>query len=1109
MPLQKQNVPLSLNQGMNTQFDPKQQPFGTFVAVENVTFDKEGEFHKREGYENLKSENIGVTSVQEPISVSKFKEQPLWISRDQVYSYSEAAERWHAEGSYDSCNPESKPIVQNGIEQRNVQTAVMNKYNFYAYETGTDTVKLTVQDQETEAYLVYDTTIASGGTKIRVAAFDDFFYIFYVDSSNVLKYNRLLFDDFIDGNSSGLLFAGAQTVATLKNNGTDGNGLFDVAAGFNNLFIAYHDDSANKMLFGKVSKTFTKTVGLDPFASGTETYKPKYAIDLLESPNRTFVVTFADENNKVKIGSVTEDGLTNRAVAIVEDLSSSTEVTSISNVTSNTLDGLTYEVFYQYYQENPFIHTLSTGTRAASTVATDRYTWNQYVLRHRDWNIKTGTSGSAAGGNIARGVGLASKAFVVDTNVYITSIRETELNSCYYVMKKDGSIQAKIAQGVAGPLLNSVRKRANVSTWAYHDPGGDADYRIGSLSAVPSITDEKFLVGSNVQGKIVGGATGTVSYFSLYGVNSTVLDFDNVIANETAVIGENLNFAGGQPKAYDGNVLVEQNFNFGPESLIAAGVAAGSTSTGNPFPNGGTGINHTWLYYATYTWTDAQGNVHRSGLSLQETLTLTGTGTATADGTSCFSHVNVKIPTLTLTQKADVYIELYRTVQGGTIFYRCLANDETSKSQTFSPIKNQPDSDFVLFKDEAADSAIETQELLYTTGGVLENISPPSCNIVGSYKNRLFLAGLENKLEIKYSKITTEKDGIGFNDSLFFLTPETGGDIIALKGMDDKLIIFKKNAIFFITGDGPNNLGQQDTFSEPQLISSDVGCTVRASVVLTPQGLFFKSSKGIYLLSRALGLEYIGAPIEDYNNLSITKADMVPSENQVRFLTSDGPCLVYNYYRGFWSLYTSHKGQGSVVIGDSYYYINSEGADSRLYKQKNNHYMDDNTPINMAIETGWMNPVAAQSAIRIYRMLLLGDYFSPHKVKVSIAYDYNDDYVESSVIDVTSYTESYDYGDPGSSVSSTGVAALGYYGDPGGTTGSYTTAIAYGGKDVMQYQMRVNFKKQKCEAMKIKVETLQQAGQNGKGVSLSQMLFVAGSKASDWKIKQSRTFKSN
>ena len=40
MPLQKQNVPLSLNQGLNTKVDPKQQPFGSFTRLENVTFDK-------------------------------------------------------------------------------------------------------------------------------------------------------------------------------------------------------------------------------------------------------------------------------------------------------------------------------------------------------------------------------------------------------------------------------------------------------------------------------------------------------------------------------------------------------------------------------------------------------------------------------------------------------------------------------------------------------------------------------------------------------------------------------------------------------------------------------------------------------------------------------------------------------------------------------------------------------------------------------------------------------------------------------------------------------------------------------------------------------------
>ena len=112
---------------------------------------------------------------------------------------------------------------------------------------------------------------------------------------------------------------------------------------------------------------------------------------------------------------------------------------------------------------------------------------------------------------------------------------------------------------------------------------------------------------------------------------------------------------------------------------------------------------------------------------------------------------------------------------------------------------------------------------------------------------------MENKLELRYSKLLNDKVGIGFNDTFSILTSQVGGDIIALKGMDDKLIIFKRNAIFYLAGDGPNNLGEQDTFIEPQLISSDVGCTVKNSVVLGPQGIFFKSNKGIFQLFKTRG----------------------------------------------------------------------------------------------------------------------------------------------------------------------------------------------------------------------------------------------------------------
>ena len=58
----------------------------------------------------------------------------------------------------------------------------------------------------------------------------------------------------------------------------------------------------------------------------------------------------------------------------------------------------------------------------------------------------------------------------------------------------------------------------------------------------------------------------------------------------------------------------------------------------------------------------------------------------------------------------------------------------------------------------------------------------------------------------------------------------------------------------------------------------------------------------------------------------------------------------------------------------------------------------------------------------------------------------------------------------------------------------------------MQYQYRLDFAKQKCESFKIKIETVQGAGELGRGINLSQVMFVLGSKGTDFKIKQSKIF---
>ena len=72
-----------------------------------------------------------------------------------------------------------------------------------------------------------------------------------------------------------------------------------------------------------------------------------------------------------------------------------------------------------------------------------------------------------------------------------------------------------------------------------------------------------------------------------------------------------------------------------------------------------------------------------------------------------------------------------------------------------------------------------------------------------------------------------------------------------------------------------------------------------------PEGLMFKSSKGIYLLSRALELKYIGADVEAYNAFDVTSAQLIPTVYEVRFTLTNGVCLVHDYYVDQWSVYTN------------------------------------------------------------------------------------------------------------------------------------------------------------------------------------------------------------
>ena len=100
--------------------------------------------------------------------------------------------------------------------------------------------------------------------------------------------------------------------------------------------------------------------------------------------------------------------------------------------------------------------------------------------------------------------------------------------------------------------------------------------------------------------------------------------------------------------------------------------------------------------------------------------------------------------------------------------------------------------------------------------------------------------------------------------------------------------------------------------------------------------------------------------------------------------------------------------------------------------------------------------------------------------------------------------ESYTYGNPSTGAQNT-------YGDPSGTDAS-AAALAYGGKDNTQYQIRLNFAKQKCESIKIQITEVEGSNSKGNaesagpGFTLSNLSFIVGTKEGDFKIKQSRVF---
>lgn len=149
---------------------------------------------------------------------------------------------------------------------------------------------------------------------------------------------------------------------------------------------------------------------------------------------------------------------------------------------------------------------------------------------------------------------------------------------------------------------------------------------------------------------------------------------------------------------------------------------------------------------------------------------------------------------------------------------------------------------------------------LYTTGGILDNVAPPSCKAMCVHQNRLVIGGADDSTVVWFSKELSPTDAPGFND-LLTIRIEAGGAVTGLASMNSSLFIFKENDVYVVSGSMPDDTGNGNTLAEPVRLPSGIGCIDPRSVISTPIGVFFQSKRSIELLTPDLRITPIGDKI--------------------------------------------------------------------------------------------------------------------------------------------------------------------------------------------------------------------------------------------------------
>lgn len=956
MALQKQTITIPLSQGLDTKTSDQVLPPGKLTAAENVRFIEPGMLTKRLGFTDRAMAIHGGGTITGTKAMGTRQDEVFLLADDSVYSWLPQDSEWSDRGFYQPVYATLRGVADDPQEQRYADRAELGGVALIAWEDPYD--------------------LSSNGTEVKYAVIDAATGAHYVDVQGtysgagnrnterplcLVTTNRLVLLFMSPGNNT--LYAhyidptdvagtvGDSFVAVGSNLRSDATRAFDaVNETGTEYFVVYNNTASSSTQYTAVKMNETAVVD---------------TVNVARASDGMICCSYGSTQDVLFVGRVTGNTLKADFLDNASSLAdtATVNVTIKSKAAADTWINVTSERHSAVGGEDR-IYVFD--TRLVSNTGSV-YTGGAYLtgLTSQD---SDGTGGTVNVDPFAWHSRIVSRAFTDGTDVFVhlsnmltsqSGASGIDVQRTIFLMKANASNRpytiARILPGEAGSEIETG--------------GGRTLPHVQNVSSIykwAPIFRQRLTVTNPDDNQFSNRAVKEVTY-----------DFASIKPFISTELGNCAYMTGGYVACYDGIGVVESGFHLFPEDISLAETTGGSLTA-----------TSSYSYKVFYEWTNAQGERERSTYEGASSITLTGVNNA----------VQIRVPTMPFTIKdpafgrENISIVVYRTQADpgdGALYYRITSPDPSNISPADTTIeagyaRNVIANDGNLITDHVSDANLISNELLVDSAEVEATAVEPA-GFIKSGQFRLFLADLEDPNMVRFSKLKFRGIEAATADVFTIVVPQDGGPITAVEPFDQNLVIFKRDRLYLVSGNGPNN-ANQGGYSDAQLISSDTGCSEARSVIQTPLGLMFMSPKGFYLLDRGFVLQYIGAPVEDLDDVTITGAVLSENWQQVIFQASSSRTLVYDYFSGQWSTWTI-SGDSLVIDGNG----NLLRLDADVVSQQAtaaSSCQDNATGYSMAAETGWIRVDGVAGFGRVRRIAILGRYGGTvHNVRIRVAYD--------------------------------------------------------------------------------------------------------------------------